>query len=296
MRVLIAGASGLIGTALTRSLRDDQHEVVHLVRRDAAGAGEVSWDPAAGRLDVSAFDGVDAVVNLSGASISKLPWTASYRRTLLSSRVQATRTLVEALHRTSTPPAIFASGSASGYYGSRPGETLTEESSYGDGFLAGVCVRWEAEALKAPDSVRTVRLRTGVVLALGGILKPLMPLTRFGLAGPLGSGTQRWPWVSLDDEVRGIRHVLDTDIDGPVNLVGPTPSSANDLMFHLARRLERPYLLRAPKFALKAALQQAADDLLLIDQRIEPGVLERTGFTFTHRTVEEAVDAALAAG
>jgi uncharacterized protein (TIGR01777 family) len=296
MRVLIAGASGLIGTALTRSLRDDQHEVVHLVRRDAAGTGEVSWDPAAGRLDVSAFDGVDAVVNLSGASISKLPWTASYRRTLLSSRVQATRTLAEPLHRTSTPPPIFASGSASGYYGSRPGETLTEESSYGDGFLAGVCVRWEAEALKAPDAVRTVRLRTGVVLALGGILKPLMPLTKLGVAGPLGSGTQRWPWVSLDDEVRGIRHVLDTDIEGPVNLVGPAPSSANDLMFHLARRLERPYLLRAPKFALKAALQQAADDLLLIDQRIEPGVLERTGFTFTHRTVEEAVDAALSAG
>jgi uncharacterized protein (TIGR01777 family) len=294
MRIVIGGASGLIGTALGRSLETDGHDVVRLVRRSARGAGEAEWDPLAGVLDPAVVNGADAVVNLSGASLGKLPWTAAYRSTILWSRLSATRTLVDAMNRAEQPPAAFLSGSAVGYYGDRPGETLTEDSSRGSGFLADVVVAWEDSALAAPDAVRTVLLRNGIVVDLAGVLKPLAPLTRFGLAGPLGSGRQFWPWIGLQDEVRAITHLLTSSLAGPVNLCGPQPARADDLMFELARRMNRPYLLRAPKIALKALLGDAADGLLLSDQRVEPRRLLDDGFTFGTPTVEEALAEALA--
>ncbi|WP_285025680.1 TIGR01777 family oxidoreductase [Plantibacter sp. ME-Dv--P-122b] len=294
MRIVIGGASGLIGTALGRSLETDGHEVVRLVRRPARGAGEAEWDPLAGVLDPTVVSGADAVVNLSGASLGKLPWTAAYRSTILWSRLSATRTLVDAMNRAEQPPAAFLSGSAVGYYGDRPGETLTEDSSRGAGFLADVVVAWEDSALAAPDAVRTVLLRNGIVVDLAGVLKPLAPLTRFGVAGPLGSGRQFWPWIGLQDEVRAITHLLTSTLSGPVNLCGPQAARADDLMFELARRMNRPYLLRVPTFALKALLGDAADGLLLSDQRVEPRRLLDDGFTFSTPTVEQALAEALA--
>ncbi|AZH84140.1 TIGR01777 family protein [Plantibacter sp. PA-3-X8] len=294
MRIVIGGASGLIGTALGRSLETDGHDVVRLVRRPARGAGEAEWDPLAGVLDPAVLSGADAVVNLSGASLGKLPWTAAYRSTILWSRLSATRTLVDAMNRAEQPPAAFLSGSAVGYYGDRPGETLTEDSSRGAGYLADVVVAWEDSALAAPDAVRTVLLRNGIVVDLAGVLKPLAPLTRFGVAGPLGSGRQFWPWIGLQDEVRAITHLLTSTLSGPVNLCGPQAARADDLMFELARRMNRPYLLRVPKFALKALLGDAADGLLLSDQRVEPRRLLDDGFTFSTPTVEQALAEALA--
>ncbi|WP_138944608.1 TIGR01777 family oxidoreductase [Plantibacter sp. M259] len=294
MRIVIGGASGLIGTALGRSLETDGHDVVRLVRRPGRGAGEAEWDPLAGVLDPAVVSGADAVVNLSGASLGKLPWTAAYRSTILWSRLSATRTLVDAMNRAEQPPAAFLSGSAVGYYGDRPGETLTEDSSRGAGFLADVVVAWEDSALAAPDAVRTVLLRNGIVVDLAGVLKPLAPLTRFGVAGPLGSGRQFWPWIGLQDEVRAITHLLTSTLSGPVNLCGPQAARADDLMFELARRMNRPYLLRVPKFALKALLGDAADGLLLSDQRVEPRRLLDDGFTFSTPTVEQALAEALA--
>ncbi|SMQ70398.1 hypothetical protein SAMN06295909_1981 [Plantibacter sp. VKM Ac-1784] len=294
MRIVIGGASGLIGTALGRSLETDGHDVVRLVRRPARGAGEAEWDPLAGVLDPAVVSGADAVVNLSGASLGKLPWTAAYRSTILWSRLSATRTLVDAMNRAEQPPAAFLSGSAVGYYGDRPGETLTEDSSRGAGFLADVVVAWEDSALAAPDAVRTVLLRNGIVVDLAGVLKPLAPLTRFGVAGPLGSGRQFWPWIGLQDEVRAITHLLTSTLSGPVNLCGPQAARADDLMFELARRMNRPYLLRVPTFALKALLGDAADGLLLSDQRVEPRRLLDDGFTFSTPTVEQALAEALA--
>ncbi|MBF4566731.1 TIGR01777 family oxidoreductase [Plantibacter sp. VKM Ac-2876] len=294
MRIVIGGASGLIGTALGRSLETGGHDVVRLVRRPARGAGEAEWDPLAGVLDPAVVSGADAVVNLSGASLGKLPWTAAYRSTILWSRLSATRTLVDAMNRADQPPAAFLSGSAVGYYGDRPGETLTEDSSRGAGFLADVVVAWEDSALAAPDAVRTVLLRNGIVVDLAGVLRPLAPLTRFGVAGPLGSGRQFWPWIGLQDEVRAITHLLTSTLSGPVNLCGPQAARADDLMFELARRMNRPYLLRVPKFALKALLGDAADGLLLSDQRVEPRRLLDDGFTFSTPTVEQALAEALA--
>jgi uncharacterized protein (TIGR01777 family) len=294
MRIVIGGASGLIGTALGRSLETDGHDVVRLVRRPARGAGEAEWDPLAGVLDPAVVSGADAVVNLSGASLGKLPWTAAYRSTILWSRLSATRTLVDAMNRAEQPPTAFLSGSAVGYYGDRPGETLTEDSSRGTGFLADVVVAWEDSALAAPDAVRTVLLRNGIVVDLAGVLKPLAPLTRFGVAGPLGSGRQFWPWIGLQDEVRAITHLLTSTLSGPVNLCGPQAARADDLMFELARRMNRPYLLRVPKFALKALLGDAADGLLLSDQRVEPRRLLDDGFMFSTPTVEQALAEALA--
>ncbi|MFZ4896017.1 TIGR01777 family oxidoreductase [Plantibacter sp. Mn2098] len=293
--VVIGGASGLIGSALARSLEAAGTRVTRLVRRTPAGQGEVEWDPLHDRLDPAAVSGADAVVNLSGASLGRLPWTAAYRSEILWSRLSSTRTLVGAMHRADEAPKAFLSGSAVGFYGDRPGQTLTEESSIGSGFLVDVVSAWEDEANAAPDETRTVTMRNGIVVALNGVLKPLVPLTKAGVAGPLGSGRQHWPWISLTDEVAAIEHLIGSQLRGPVNLCGPAPATADDIMFELAKRLNRPYLLRVPKFALRAALGTAADGLLLSDQLVVPEKLLADGFTFTTSTAEDAVVEALAA-
>ena len=296
MRVLIAGASGLIGTELVRQLGEAGHTVARLVRHPAAGPDEVTWDPAVFDIDPTALDGVDAVVNLSGASLARLPWTNGYRTEILASRTHATRTLVEAIRRSPTPPAVFLSGSAVGVYGNRPGEILTERSAPGDDFLAAVVEAWEAEALRTPAPTRVVLLRTGLVIARGGALKPLLPLVKLGLGGPLGHGTQHWPWISLHDEAAAIVHLLGSTLSGPVNLAGPTPASANDVIRAVTVALHRPFFLPVPEFALTLALRDAARQLLLADQRVSSALLRGDGFVFRHGTVAEAVDAMLAEG
>lgn len=293
-RIVISGASGLIGTALAASLRADGVEVTTLVRRTPRVPSEVEWSPGERELDPDVLTGADAVVALGGASVGRLPWTRRYRRELVESRLTTTRTLATAVRTLRDDAPAFVSASAVGYYGSAPGETLSEESLAGDTFLAQLCVRWEQEALRAGEHTSVSLLRTAPIIHRRGVLKPLVQLTRFGVAGPIGPGTQIWPWISLDDEVRGIRHVIDARLEGPVNFTGPTPASANDIGRALAKRMRRPFWIPAPSWALRLALSSAAaDSLLLSDADVRPVALERSGFEFTHTTAQQAVDAAL---
>ena len=293
MRVLIAGASGFIGTALVERLTADGHEVVRLVRRRAQGPDEASWSPAAGIIDFTVMDRVDAVVNLSGASLARLPWTKNYRGEIIDSRVTATRTLADAMRKARRPPDVFLSASAVGYYGDRPGELLTEFSSAGSGFLAEVVGRWEGAAALAPDETRTVVFRTGIVVGHGGAMQRVGTLTRFGLSGRLGTGGQHWPWIALDDEVSAIVHLLSSELSGPVNVVGPTPATADRVMSAMSERMHRPYTFTVPERMLGLALGRAADELLLSSQKVRPKRLLDDGFRFEHVTVESALDAML---
>ncbi|PRA79268.1 TIGR01777 family oxidoreductase [Microbacterium sp. MYb66] len=292
-RIVVSGASGLIGSALASSLRADGVEVTALVRRAPRSDDEAQWEPGESPLDPEVLSGADAVVALGGASVGRLPWTRRYRRELVDSRLQATRTITTALRALRSDAPALVSASAVGYYGSVPGEILTEDSAAGQTFLADLSARWEAEARQAEDHTRVVLLRTAPVIHRRGVLKPLIQLTRFGVSGPLGGGTQIWPWISLDDEVRAVRHILDSKITGPVNLTGPTPASANDIGRALASRMHRPFWLPAPAWALRLALGDAAESLLLPDADVRPQVLERSGFRFMQETAAQAVAAAL---
>ncbi|QCQ15594.1 TIGR01777 family oxidoreductase [Microbacterium sp. RG1] len=294
--VVVSGASGLIGSALVTSLRTDGVRVTTLVRRPAQSEDEVPWLQDAGPLDPAVLAGADAVVSLSGASVGRFPWTRSYKSTLLWSRLTPTRTLTRALRTLGADAPAFVSASAVGYYGSAPGVRQDETSGPGDGFLSRLTVDWEQAAREAGDDARVTLLRTAPVVHEQGVLKPLLLLTKLGLSGPIGRGTQAWPWISLDDEVGAIRHVLAEQITGPVNLTGPTRATANDLGFALARRMNRPYALRAPEWAVRAALgADATEALLTNDVDLVPAVLTSTGYRFTHPTVEDAVAAAVPA-
>lgn len=293
MKVVISGASGLIGTALSASLRADGVQVTALVRRPARNPQEQQWMPGERPLDPDVLAGAEAVVALGGASVGRLPWTRGYRRELVQSRLQTTRTLATAVRALGADAPALLSASAVGVYGSAPGAVLDETSPSGDTFLARLCVAWEDEARRAGDDARVALLRTAPVIHRRGVLKPLIQLTRFGVSGPLGPGTQLWPWISLDDEVRAIRHVIDERLVGPVNLAGPTPASANDTGRALAERMHRPFWLPVPTWALRLALGDAAESLLLADADVRPAVLTRTGFRFEHETVEEAVAASV---
>jgi uncharacterized protein (TIGR01777 family) len=295
-RVVVAGASGLIGSALVDSLRSDGIAVTTLVRRPPESADEVQWLADAEPLDPGVLDGADAVVGLNGATIGRFPWTRGYKSTLLWSRITPTRAIARAVRELGEGAPAFVSASAVGYYGSAPGALLTEASPRGDTFLADLCGEWESAALAAGEHARVALLRTAPIVHPQGVLKPLLLLTRFGVSGPIGRGTQKWPWISLEDEVRGIRHVIDSQISGPVNFTGPTPASANDLGFALAVRMNRPFVLRAPVWAIKLVLgADATEALLTTDAAVIPGVLEASGFEFHQRTVEEAVNAAVPA-
>lgn len=295
-KVVVAGASGLIGGALVDSLRADGVEVTTLVRRPAEAPHEVEWLTDAQTLDPSVLDGADAVVCLNGASIGRFPWTAHYRNTLLWSRIVPTRAIARALRELGEGAPAYVSASAVGYYGSAPGERLDESAPRGETFLADLCGEWEAAAAAASDHTRVAMLRTAPVVHEQGVLKPLLLLTKLGVSGPIGRGTQAWPWISLEDEVAAIRHVIDGDIEGPVNLSGPTRATANDLGFALAVRMNRPFLLRAPEWGMKLVLgKDATEAILTADMHVVPAVLETSGFAFAHPTVEDAVAAAVPA-
>ncbi|MBG6224746.1 uncharacterized protein (TIGR01777 family) [Arthrobacter sp. CAN_A2] len=286
MRILLAGASGTIGTALIRQL-ETTHEVRRLVRRAPKGPREVQWNPAAGALEVEAVDWADAVINLSGAGIAGGLWTRSYVETLYSSRITATRTLVEAMRKSANPPQVFISQSGSNYYGDRGDDVLTEGSASGDSLMADICRRWEAEALRAPDAVRVVLTRTGVVMAKeGGALPALLTPIRFFAGTSLGSGRQWWPWISLNDEVRAVEFLLTAPLSGPVNVNAPTPATVDAITLQLGEAFNRPVWFRVPGALLRLAMGQLATNLLLASVRMEPRALTRAGFTFDQPTPE----------
>jgi uncharacterized protein len=296
LTVLISGASGLIGTELKRQLGEHGHTVLALVRRRPRAENEVNWAPSAHTIDFSVMERVDAVVNLSGSPLGRLPWTKGYRKQILESRVQATKTLAEAMSAVARPPRVFLSASGVGYYGDRPGARLTEDSPKGDGFLADVVEAWEKAAHLAPEATRVVTLRSGIVIGKGGVLSPLVPLTKLGLGARFGTGGQHWPWISLADEAGAIRHLLSSSLSGPVNLVGPTPATSDRITRLVADRLHRWHNLVIPERVLTLALQDAARDLLLTSQQAVPARLLADGFQFQHERVEDAIDAQLATG
>lgn len=295
MKVLLAGASGLIGTALHERLRAD-HMCRTLSRAPMAAAvpGYYSWTGKPGSVPPGAVEWADAVISLNGASLGHVPWTSAYRRQIMASRIDATAAIAQAIAESSHPPAVWLSASAVGYYGDRGDESLTEGSPAGSGFLAEVTKVWEQTALPAGDKTRLVTLRTGLVISAQGALKPLFLATRLGVGASVGGGRAWWPWVSLDDEIGGIVHALeDETIGGPVNIVGPAPARSGEITATLARLMRRPYLLRLPKAVLRATLGQAADELLLASQRVVPAKLTAAGYAFRHPTVADAIAAAI---
>ena len=291
LTVVVAGASGLIGSALTSHLSNLGHSIHRFVRRPATGPDKHSFDPVSGVVDQGIIDHADVVVNLSGASIGKIPWTKAHRSEILASRVNATRTLAKAIARSDSPPAVFVSGSAVGYYGSRGEEDLTEDSSPGDDYLAEVCVAWEEEAQAASATTRVVLARTGLVIARTGAMAPLRLQTLLGVGGKTGPGTQWWPWISLLDEVRALAFLAEhSTAEGPYNLVGPTPVRSVELTRELARLLRRPHLIGLPTFAINALMGEAGRHLLLSGQKVHPKKLTEAGFVFEHPTVSDALE------
>ncbi len=290
MRVLISGASGLIGTELQKQLRDLGHTPVILVRRNPSKANEVFWDPETLSLDAEVMESIDAVVNLAGATTGKLPWTREYKKELIASRINSTRTIVQAIAKSKNRPKVLVSGSASGIYGDCGDTLLSESSPKGEGFLADLAHAWEREAMKAPKDVRVVLVRTTMVLSRKlGALGRLLPILRLGLGGKLGSGKQWWAWISLPDQARAIIHLINTvSASGPYNLTAPEPATAKELISELGRQLHRPTLIPIPAFALKLAFREGAQELLLCSQKMSAKRLIETGFEFQHPTLEQA--------
>ncbi len=294
MRVVIAGSSGLIGTALVAHLRAAGHDVLRLVRRSPGAPDERGWDPPSGRIDAGTFDGVDAVVNLGGVGIGDRPWTGARKQAIRDSRTVPTEVLAAAVADHGVPALL--SGSAVGYYGDAGDREVDETAPSGQGFLAEVCREWEAATAKAQEAgARVVLLRTGLVLApAGGLLGLLRPLFKAFLGGRLGPGTQYQPWVSLDDEVGGIRFAVEhADLSGPVNLTGPVPVTNAELTRTLATAVHRPTSIPVPAVAIRTVLGQMGEELLLYGQRAVPAKLTAAGYQFRHVTLADALAAAL---
>jgi hypothetical protein len=297
MRVVVAGASGLIGSALVPALREAGHDVVRLVRRAATAPDEARWDPAAGVLDTDALGNVDAFVNVAGATIDAR-WTSRRRRDIVNSRVLTTRLLAEAAAAAAHRPVLVCS-SAMGIYGpDRGDEELTEESSHGTGFLAGVVEAWEAAADPAREAgLRVVHLRTAHVLSRrGGLLGRMLLPFRLGLGGRIGSGRQWWSWIVIDDAVAGYRLALEGDLEGPVHLASPNPVTNAEFVDALGRALRRPTLLPTPTPALWAMFGgEALHEAVLAGARLVPARLRAAGFEWQEPELDGALRRALAA-
>jgi len=296
MRVMVSGASGLIGRALTRALAAHDHEPVALVRR-VASEGEVQWNPAE-PLDPGKLAGIDAVVHLAGKNIAGY-WTEKFKQEVRDSRVRGTQTLATAAaqsYRQSGLPRLFISASAIGYYGDRGEELLTEESGPGQGFLADLAQRWEAATSPARDAgMRVVNLRIGVVLAgSGGALQPMLLPFKLGLGGRIGSGKQYWSWVSLDDVVGAVLFALQNDsLSGPVSVVSPEPARNEEFVRALGEQLNRPTIFPLPAFVVRTLLGEMGDAALLGSARVEPVKLKAAGYQFVHPDLKSAIQAAV---
>jgi uncharacterized protein (TIGR01777 family) len=296
MDVVVTGSGGLVGSALVPALWEAGHTVRRLVRRSPSRPDEVRWDPEAGTIDAEGLAGVDAAVHLAGEGIAEKRWTPDQKRRLLESRTKGTHLLAKTLAGLDPMPSVLLSGSAVGFYGDRGEEVLTEESSGGTGFLADLVVEWESAAQPAVDAgIRTVYLRTGVVLSPdGGAMGKTLLLFKLGLGGPVGDGKQWWSWITLEDEVQAIIHLLTADVSGPVNLTAPNPVRHRDYARAQGRALHRPAFLPVPRFGPKLLLgSELAGSLLGDSMRIRPTRLEASGYEFRHADIDEAMQSML---
>ena len=304
MKAVIAGGTGFLGSGLAASLRADSHDVIILTRGPAGSApreakasaplhgGKVAWDPVARTGEWSAaLDGADAVINLAGEPLDAGRWTDARKASILESRIEATEAIVKAMSAATRRPAVLLNASAIGVYGTRGAEALTEESASGSDFLASVCVAWEAAAMAAAWMTRVVLLRTGLPLdTSGGALPKLALPFRFFAGGRVGSGDQYWSWIHREDWTRMVRWAIDTaTIEGPLNLTAPSPVTNREFTQALARALHRPALVPAPAFAVRAALGEMADAVILAGQRVLPAKATTNGFEFRYPDLDSAL-------
>ncbi len=290
MRILISGASGLIGKALVSHLTDQGHEILQLVRRPAKSSGEVSWNPKLHELDISKLGIIDAVINLSGAGVGDRRWTKSYKSEILNSRVDSTATLVTAIHSMPVKPKVLLNASAIGFYGDRGATEVDEYSSKGTGFLSDVVQAWESatESLNG-SGVRVALMRTGLVFThRGGALTKLLPIFKLGLGGKIAGGKQYWSYISIEDEIRAIDYLLHNEISGPVNLTTPNPATNEEVTRALGKALNRPTLIPVPGFALKIVLGEFSSEITG-GVNVLPTVLHNAGFKWQHPTIDEVV-------
>ncbi len=290
MKILVAGASGFLGSRLRSSLIAGGHRVIQLVRRDPDGPNEVRWDPDSGVLDTAALDGADAVINLCGVGVGDKRWSDAYKREIVESRVRPSRLLAQACVDRGVP--VLLNASAIGFYGHRGDENLNEQSESGDDFMARVCVDWEAATAVATNGgTRTVHLRTGLVLGHeGGLLPKLSLVTKLFAGGRLGSGRQWYSWISVTDEIAAMVFLLDHDVSGPVNLTAPNPVRNADFVHAIGRTLHRPTPWVVPEFALRLVLGEFAAEVVH-GQKVRPTALLDAGFRFAHPTLVEALAA-----
>ena len=302
-KILLSGASGMLGSVLRDALTARSQPIIQLVRRPPSSLDQIQWNPAAtpaipnpeALKNISA--NITAAIHLSGSNVAAHRWTAAYKREIAQSRIQSTHALASALAQLRNPPQTLLVASATGIYGNREDQLLDDTSAPGSGFLADVCRQWEAAAQPAVQAgIRVVHLRFGVVIGRGpGALAKMLPIFRLGLGGPLGSGQQWMSWISLEDAVSAILFLLDTpSVAGPVNLTTPNPVTNAQFTRALARAIHRPAIFRAPTFALRLALGEMADEALLASARVYPSKLTSARFRFAHPTIAPAIHAALA--
>jgi uncharacterized protein (TIGR01777 family) len=297
MNVLVTGSHGMIGTALIPRLRARGDRVVRLVRGEPEGSDDVRWDPPAGTIDAASLEGVDAVVHLAGVGIGDKKWTEARKKEVLESRTVPTTLLARTLAALDRKPRVLVSASAIGYYGNRGDEQLTEAAAPGGDFGARVCREWEEATAPAEEAgIRVVRTRTGLVLtARGGFLKRLLLPFKLGIGGRLGSGRQWMSWITLDDDLTAILHLIDTDsLAGPVNLTAPNPVTNAEFTKQLGNAVHRPTVIPTPMPALKLVYGGELVDTLLGSQRVVPEKLQQSGFTFSHPELDGALRAVLA--
>jgi len=292
MKILISGASGLVGSALVPFLTTGQHQVVKLVRQSTnLKSDEIAWDPATGFIDGASLEGFDAVVHLAGESIMGR-WTEEKKQKIKESRVKGTQLLSQTLSQLKQKPSVFICSSATGYYGNRGDEILTEQSPKGEGFLADVCEEWENATRTAVEaSIRTINLRTGIVLSpKGGALKQMLTPFKWGLGGEMGSGQQYMSWITLDDLIYMILYLIEQPfIAGPVNAVGPHPVTNKEFIQTLGHVLHRPTFLKVPTFGIQLLFGEMGEELLLTSARVEPAKLNKAGFRFSYPHLEKAL-------
>lgn len=296
MKVLITGASGLVGTALQKSFAEKGYDMLLASRSEPKSENEIQWDAEKGFAEPEKLEGIDAVVHLAGESVNGLRWTDEKKKAIRDSRVLGTRNVVEAISKIKSKPKVFVSSSAIGFYGERGDEELTESSNVGSGFLADVSREWEAESRRAEDAgIRTVLLRTGIVLSKdGGALGTMLLPFKLGVGGVIGSGKQWMSWISLDDHIAAINFVLENEnIRGAVNSVSPRPVTNEEFTKTMGDVLYRPTFIPLPEFAVSMLLGEMGDALLLASTRVMPKRLEDTGFEFKYPELKSALEHAV---